>query len=1317
MSGLGESFESIEAAVTQSQKTIREEMRFTFQSVFRNNKLLKKVFGDKATISDVENFFTTLGALSAQFGKDVRDLGIPFKRFAENARRGKLKLGFNKLIEDLDRGFGKVLSTLLTGFQMIFGVDFSQEIATALDREGGFNKAIKQLFSRMGKNLRKQAIANRPELRKIFTKVMQFFLSPVKAVGFFGKLFGIQALEDFANEFNKMLEAAFGGIFDFVFNLLEGQPFEEAAENAFGKGILPVIDFINELARAAGLIFTILGNIVADLFNFGDSGAGEAATGIIESIFSTLSGFLKAINDLILTPLAEGDLLGAVTNLLPLVLSFLTFIGQGILDIVKTIDVPQIFIDVAGEVFKLLFTALNSGVEELGELLDIDVTSILKTIGRVMDVNLKATSVGGAAGAFTLVAESIVGLFAVALETAIGTLGAILDIDTDAILTGLEDSFGGLITAIENLFLGGEDGVGIFDNIAKIINNLIKAIGNFFALFTTGDASDTTGVDKSATALQTFANALGVLLGLGIDTLTAIVVGLDELFAEMAEADPDAIILLAAAIFSVAAALGTLNTTAKLLGNTVKKFAFIVAALLIVKNIAKNLTEIFEIFESLSNLDLAGAVGDFLDAIGKIFTDIAFDALGLIGIEDVFGFTREDMKELVGDLTSQITLIGRIFGDAIGSALEGFGRWLNRAILDIRIVIGDLKKTLKLGSDKFEKLGNIFRDPESIDIADFVTATGEFDQATIKQFAEGFREKLNRSFVEEFGEAEFLTDALKDAIDAMNTAGALDDLIKNAIDRGDLNMVRLIMEGQPDVFEGDSLKNIGKAIFDGIEDGIITEAEGIDLLLPILGQALLTGEDELVALINAQIEGIDLSGVVLPEETVSDLRVALRSAIFGGDEEGEKELRAIFDRFGIELSDSLKEAVVTEVENADIVPAIVDLIEAGFSLEDIALNLSMTFPELTQEDEIAILEKAQAIVNGVTDKVAELSDGQIVRVHPDHIEVDTTDTIITTADGTEGIVFDTPVTIEPTEIDISEDIDISELVDPEEAAALNLELEALVTKLQMLQTEFMNTQPLLGPFIEELNLSRDAIVEVRDGYTSMVMTILGMTVGPMMFATLLLKNGFLWVLDRILTRIFNVRTGFTSLVATVTEATGNLIKEVLPDLKEIENTFLRIAGAATAAALAIALMFGTTTPGGDGGEPGNREFGGPVRAKNIYEVNEGKKPEILKQGGKTYLLPGQDGTVSPIGGIPNRPLSGLNSFSGFGNVPTGGTQQQVGSSSIVINQGNVIIGDISGTDLDNASLVGEIQSVMEKERDKALADFSVNDKLRSRHRI
>lgn len=63
---------------------------------------------------------------------------------------------------------------------------------------------------------------------------------------------------------------------------------------------------------------------------------------------------------------------------------------------------------------------------------------------------------------------------------------------------------------------------------------------------------------------------------------------------------------------------------------------------------------------------------------------------------------------------------------------------------------------------------------------------------------------------------------------------------------------------------------------------------------------------------------------------------------------------------------------------------------------------------------------------------------------------------------------------------------------------------------------------------------------------------------------------------------------------------------------------------------------------------GARAGGGPVAGDSIYRVGEGGRPELFQQGGKSYLIPGDTGSVRPI--TASLPSSGPAVGDGGGNI-------------------------------------------------------------------
>lgn len=79
-----------------------------------------------------------------------------------------------------------------------------------------------------------------------------------------------------------------------------------------------------------------------------------------------------------------------------------------------------------------------------------------------------------------------------------------------------------------------------------------------------------------------------------------------------------------------------------------------------------------------------------------------------------------------------------------------------------------------------------------------------------------------------------------------------------------------------------------------------------------------------------------------------------------------------------------------------------------------------------------------------------------------------------------------------------------------------------------------------------------------------------------------------------------------------------------------------------------------------GSMAGGRAGGGPVAAGSMYRVGEGGRPELFDQGGKTYLIPGDAGSVRPItAGMPASAIGAgggvTNNFNTTMNISSDGT--------------------------------------------------------------
>ncbi|RFP99990.1 phage tail tape measure protein [Pseudomonas putida] len=169
---------------------------------------------------------------------------------------------------------------------------------------------------------------------------------------------------------------------------------------------------------------------------------------------------------------------------------------------------------------------------------------------------------------------------------------------------------------------------------------------------------------------------------------------------------------------------------------------------------------------------------------------------------------------------------------------------------------------------------------------------------------------------------------------------------------------------------------------------------------------------------------------------------------------------------------------------------------------------------------------------------------------------------------------------------------------------------------------------------------------------------------------------------------------------------ADFTKSILADMVRIETqraaSGLLSSLAGWGATAASAWFGGGTTSAGstqagyrpeimDNFVSGQRAGGGPVAANSLYQVNE-LGPELLNQGGKTYLMMGgQGGTITPLGTGPASTLA---------TTSTSGTMISVSAPV------NVAVADRSdeGMELDQTLLQQNMQKQMQLAAEKAVAD-------------
>ena len=132
----------------------------------------------------------------------------------------------------------------------------------------------------------------------------------------------------------------------------------------------------------------------------------------------------------------------------------------------------------------------------------------------------------------------------------------------------------------------------------------------------------------------------------------------------------------------------------------------------------------------------------------------------------------------------------------------------------------------------------------------------------------------------------------------------------------------------------------------------------------------------------------------------------------------------------------------------------------------------------------------------------------------------------------------------------------------------------------------------------------------------------------------------------------------------------------------------------------------TLTPFG-----GGKAQGGPTFSDKFYQVVEDKRPELLEEGGRTYLIPGQNGFVTPLTPLPSTSPSA--SLRGVPFAPP--ATAPVTNFSVIVTQGDISIGDV-GENIDQQSLTSDIAGILRGESTRTIDSLNATAMMRDRQR-
>jgi TP901 family phage tail tape measure protein len=1259
--------------ISRSAQYARDIVQKNFDDMvdaLTKNKLLTRIFGRQLSKEEVQRVISQFIYFVGEIKSAFRKVTGAFGSFFDDLKTVGFGKAFDRLKENLNDGLGDLLGTLLEGVQGIFHVDLAKEID--ISKSGGLAAGISVVFERLLEAAKNKLIENRQGVTKILKSIFQFFFSPLKSVGFIGKLFGIKPLEDIANEVNRIIGGIFEGIINTVFNLLEGMSLGDALKNAFGPGIEPILNFVQALGDAATSIITILGNIFTAIFGpvqIGGEGSVQFID-VLDSIFTSLTDTITNFNDKVLSKLASGDALGALSGFAELIGS--DFLGK-IVDDLRAGDFSRVIGDIAAEVGRIVTDAIKlvpSLITDLGTTLN---SPLLTSIGENLQTGdwagVAAAIADGVKTVLTNAIASVPGLITNIGEllnspmlvsigndlaagdyaSAVATIASnLLNLITTAIssIPGLITNLGEILNSPLLTKIGSElssgDYTDVIDTIATAIKNLIMdAIGKVPELIT--DIGDSLHLDflsdLGLTLEQTrlfdwFSSVIGNLASYPLEAINTGLKGIKDAInafntnpqtAGAIAAIVGAIILFAERQAIITTAITVLQAVVggfRTLVTTAWPLILVATAIITIKNVLENLGKF------LSG-DIGGALGDTLSGIAE-------DILNLTGLNDIIKQTFN--VELSADyIQAQLQLIPEmlelVLNDAAERVSTGFRNIADGLVLEVirtgaRIAVAGGLAQQGFGvdffkiQDNFQKIQNIITQTGSNLILD------QGAQQAFDQIADVLADPANAEFVKIQLRTQFaqIFDAFTKTDFRTALAGSVDQQ-KQAAD------VLSILIGADGLVEG--------AAFLG-------QQYGPDVLNEMMKNLLEFRPDALDGLdINATLT--ELFRKAAGGDIGSGIAIDIASSLLLTGKITQEQ----FDKFKEDITTQMDELAKAAENAKNGTPA---------GKDPTPVEVTVQPKPVMPTDGKSILTQDLGLL--VKDSVTGAADSAATELAPE--------------------VPVTPTFTFPTS--------------PAEVQTLSDNLAIARTNLGLLQTDLMNFAANTQTAVDQLNTIGGYLNDINDDAVKVIGTIqqlvekvLGYVNGV---SKPLVENQAAW-------RLWSI-------------SVVNSLQPVVDKMLELNTlTSATLNGLAD---IASGNLKGHGTGDGGGGGDGKRASGGPVRTGGLYQIIEDGVPEVLYQNGKHYLLSAGSGMVTPIAPLPA--IGTADRQLGLGDAAQMYSRQfspsTNGVSYVNIDEGDINITITAPLNSDPQKLAAIVKSEVRKEIDNR--NTNIRSRLRTGHR-
>lgn len=660
------------------------------------SELIRNASGVKVLFENLKTGFLRLRSGVSDISEGINFLFASFNdpNFIGIAQT-KIRLGINK-----------IASVVTSSFAEFFNVDLSDAVKQF--DTNNFAKGVEALFQKGFSAARDLLLNNREGIKNVLTQIFGIVFNPFGFIKVIANFFQLEGVSNVITTIQNTLKNLFGGILDTIFNVLSGQDLVTALLNAFGPGIQPIINFVRTLGDLVGGILEIIDSIIKSLFPASNETSQLNLLSMFSGVFTFLENGLRFLFDNVITPIL--DFVRGIN--FDKVFEVLRGIGSGIVDFVlalvnldfskagamasEAISSIQSFIgglistafgpeglninsETVTDLINGLVNLIKQGADGIANFLGFsDFSTMAETV-----VNNIVTSISNFIGdnpaeRFAEIGAKIVEAVGAAITLAFTAVGTLLGFDPSEAQKKISEGISSVVAGIGDILLG-EEGSGILGSISSIFDNVRIAIEKIINLFTNPQEG---GGEKSQieSILEGIYNFLARLTSLALETVGASLSGIADFFERLSKLDPESIqkvigvigtlilvltpILFPGFISAVVALFGTIASFAVAIGGAIIGIAFL-------KNFADNLGLLVDVLEDLANGNFKQAIDGLIDLISRISVGTVFDILGLFGINEIGGMSKEEVLAAVQEIGQTVSDALKKIADAVAGIAQG----------------------------------------------------------------------------------------------------------------------------------------------------------------------------------------------------------------------------------------------------------------------------------------------------------------------------------------------------------------------------------------------------------------------------------------------------------------------------------------------------------------------------------------------------------------------------------------------------------------------------------------------------------------------